>query len=329
MKKWMIPLLLLSLLAACSPRATAAPTAAAQLTPISLPVGYIPNVQFAPLYVAIENGYFRDEGLDVSIDYSMENDNLALLGADKLQFVIVSGEQVLLARAQGLPVVYTAAWYQQYPVGIVAKQEQGIKTPADLKGKKIAVPVLSGASYIGLRALLSAGKLQESDVQLDVVGFTQAEMIATDHDQAGVIYLANEPVQLTAQGYSVDVLRVSDYLSLVGNGLATSEKVLKENPELVQKMVRAMLKGIQASIADPDAAFEICKKYVDNLAQGDPTVQRQVLAASIEEWKTDRLGYSDPQAWENMQSILLEMGLLKSPLDLNAAYTNQFVPEQE
>lgn len=324
MKKLSIALLLLSILAACAPQAT--PTEA--LVPVSLPVGYIPNVQFAPLYVAIENGYFREEGLDVTVDYSMENDNLALIGAGRLEFAIVSGEQVLLARAQGLPVVYTAAWYQQYPVGIVAKSEQGIQTPADLKGKKIAVPVLAGASYIGLRALLSAGGLQESDVELDVVGFTQAEMVATDHDDAAVIYVANEPVQLEARGYTVDVLRVSDYLPMVANGLATSEQMLRDNPERVQKMIRALLRGIQAAAADPDAAFEISKKYVDNLATGDPETQKKVLAASIELWKADRLGYSDPQAWENMQSILLEMGLLKAPLDLSAAYTNQYVPEK-
>jgi len=324
MKKLIIALLLLSLLAACAPQA--APTQA--LVPVSLPVGYIPNVQFAPLYVAIENGYFREEGLDVTVDYSMENDNLALIGAGRLEFAIVSGEQVLLARAQGLPVVYTAAWYQQYPVGIVAKSEQGIQTPADLKGKKIAVPVLAGASYIGLRALLSAGGLQESDVELDVVGFTQAEMVATDHDDAAVIYVANEPVQLEARGYTVDVLRVSDYLPMVANGLATSEQMLRDNPERVQKMIRALLRGIQAAAADPDAAFEISKKYVDNLATGDPETQKKVLAASIELWKADRLGYSDPQAWENMQAILLEMGLLKAPLDLSAAYTNQYVPEK-
>ncbi len=324
MKKLIPALLLLSLLAACAPQAASTQA----LVPVSLPVGYIPNVQFAPLYVAIENGYFREEGLDVTVDYSMENDNLALIGAGRLDFAIVSGEQVLLARAQGLPVVYTAAWYQQYPASIVAKSEPGIKSPAGLKGKKIAVPVLAGASYIGLRALLSAGGLQESDVELDVVGFTQAEMVATDHDDAAVIYVANEPVQLEARGYTVDVLRVSDYLPMVANGLATSEQMLRDNPERVQKMIRALLRGIQAAAADPDAAFEICKKYVDNLATGDPETQKKVLAASIELWKADRLGYSDPQAWENMQSILLEMGLLKAPLDLSAAYTNQYVPEK-
>jgi len=324
MKKLSIALLLLSILAACAPQAT--PTEA--LVPVSLPVGYIPNVQFAPLYVAIENGYFREEGLDVTVDYSMENDNLALVGAGRLDFAIISGEQVLLARAKGLPVVYTAAWYQQYPVGIVAKTGQGITTPADLKGKKIAVPVLAGASYIGLRALLGAAGLQESDVELDVVGFTQAEMIATDHDDAAVIYVANEPVQLEARGYDVDVLRVSDYLPMVGNGLTTSEQMLRDNPERVRKMVRALLRGIEAAAADPEAAFEICKKYVDNLAEGDQATQRQVLAASIELWKAERMGYSDPQAWENMQAILLEMGLLEAPIDLAAAYTNDYLPEK-
>ncbi len=324
MKKLIIALLLLSLLAACAPQAT--PTQA--LVPVSLPVGYIPNVQFAPLYVAIENGYFREEGLDVTVDYSMENDNLALVGAGRLEFAIISGEQVLLARAKGLPVVYTAAWYQQYPVGIAAKKEAGIKTPADLKGKKIAVPVLAGASYIGLRALLGAGGLQENDVELDVVGFTQAEMIATDHDDAAVIYVANEPVQLAARGYAVDVLRVADYLPMVGNGLVTSEQVLRSNPERVRKMIRALLRGIDAAIADPNAAFEISKKYVDNLAEGDQETQRQVLAASIELWKAERLGYSNPQAWENMQAVLLEMGLLQAPLDLAAAYTNDYLPEK-
>jgi NitT/TauT family transport system substrate-binding protein len=318
--------ILVIFLTSCQPSVIQTP--AAELIPITLPVGYIPNVQFAPLYAAIENGYYRQAGLDVTIDYRMEVDNTALVGADQLQFAIVSGEQVLLGRAQGLPVIYVLNWYQDYPVGIASKVSQDILKPADLSGKKIGIPMPSGASYIGLRALLNAGGLNESDVRLDVIGYSQVEALATDQEQAVVIYVANEPIQLRQQGYDVNVLRVADYLPLVGNGLITNEKTLEENPEIVKGMVSATLKGIQFVLDNPNEAYKICEKYVENLAQADQNTQMQVMQASMEFWGKDpaKLGYSDPQSWQNMQDILLAMGLLTQPLDINKAYTNNMLP---
>ncbi len=324
MKKYAIFLLIL--LTACAVPPSPRTTATAGLTPVRVPVGYIPNVQFAPFYVGMEKGYFRDAGLDVSLDYSMENDNVALLGAGQLSFAVVSGEQVLLGRAQGLPVVYVAAWYGQFPVGVTALAESGILSPADLKGKTIGLPGTFGASYIGFRALLDAAGLEEKDVRLDSIGFTQVEALATRKDQAVVVYVANEPVQLKARGYEVTTLWVSDHVELVANGLVTNEKTLRENPELVRRMVGAMLQSIQYTAAHPDEAYEISKKYVENLAQADQAVQKAVLAASIQLWQLDPPGFSDAQAWENMQNILLKMGLLKQPLDLKAAYRNDLLP---
>jgi len=322
-------------LAACSTppgSGEGGPTAdAPQVTPVlikvRLPVGYIPNIQFAPLYVAMDRGYFESFGIDLELDYSFETDAVALVGADEMQFAVVSGEQVLLARAQKLPVVYTFAWYQDYPVALVSKQEQGIRTPQDLAGKKIGLPGLFGANYIGLRALLSAAGLQESDVTLDSIGFNQVEALAADQEQAVVGYVANEPIQLSAQGYDVDVLRVADYVQLASNGLITNEKTLAENPQLVQGMVKALSLGIADTITDPQTAYESSLKYVDQLVLADEKLQKEILATSIEFWKTDVLGRSDPAAWQNMHDLLLDMGLLTAPLDLEKAYTNEFIEQ--
>jgi NitT/TauT family transport system substrate-binding protein len=299
---------------------------AGELTHIRLPMGYIPNIQFAPFYVATEKGYFRDAGIDLEFDYKFETDGVALVGAGELPFAIASGEQVLLARAQELPVVYVAAWYQQYPVSVVAKSELGILIPQDLKGRKIGLPGLFGANYVGLRALLHEAGLEEGDVTLDAVGFNQVELMAAGQQDIVVGYAANEPIQLRAQGVAVTEIRVADYVQLASNGILASEKVMVEDPDLVRAFVGAFLRGLEDTIADPDEAFTISESYIPNFSDLDADVQKQVLETSIEQWKAERLGYSDPQAWENMQNVLLDMGLISEKMELNKAFTNEFIP---
>lgn len=314
-------------LSACSTEAASSPEKAASLpVQIKLPMGYIPNVQYAPFYVAVEKGYFADEGIALEFDYSFETDGVALVGANQLPFALASGEQVLLARAQGLPVVYVLGWYQKYPVSIVSLADEQIKTPADLAGKRIGLPGLFGSNYVGLRALLYAAGLKESDVTLDSIGFNQVEVLAARQAQAIVGYTANEPIVLRANRYEVNEIRVSDYVNLASNGILTNETVLKQNPDLVRAFNRAFLRGLKETIQNPGEAYEICKKFVENLAQADEMVQKSVLAASITMWITLTPGYSDPVAWENMQNLLLEMGLYLSPLDVSQAFSNDYLP---
>jgi NitT/TauT family transport system substrate-binding protein len=300
-------------------------TSVSPMVHIRLPLGYIPNVQFAPLYVAVDKGYFSQEGIEIEFDYSFETDAVTLVGANELQFAVVSGDQVLLARAQGLPVVYVLAWYQDYPVSVVSKTGNGILVPEDLAGKRIGLPGLYGTSYIGLRALLSKAKLTENDVTLDSIGYNQVEALVSDQEEAVVVYTTNETVQLRNKGYQIDEIKVKDYDHLVSNGLITNESTISQSPDLVRKMNRAILKGIADTIADPAEAYRVCLKYVEGLSETDQTIQKDVLAASIEFWKAEQPGYSDPQAWQNTQQVLLEMGLLKQPLDLNNVFSNEFI----
>jgi NitT/TauT family transport system substrate-binding protein len=200
---------------------------------------------------------------------------------------------------------------------------------SDLRGRKLGLPGLYGASYIGAVAMLDAAGLKESDLTLDSIGYNQVEVLVADKDDAVVIYTANEPNQLRALGVDIVEFKASDMVELVANGIITNEKTIQENPELVRSLVSATLKGIEYTSLNPEEAFEICKKYVDNLADADQEVQMQVLLSSIKMWQSDRPGYSEPASWQNMQRILLQMGLLKSELDLNAAYDNSFIPKSD
>lgn len=327
-KKYLI--LIVSLLLVIGPVLSACqqaqPTAETDLIPTRLTMGFIPNIQFAPVYVAIDKGYFRDAGFDVVLEYGNEADAVALVGAGEQTFAIASGEQILLARAQGLPVTYVAAWYQEYPVGAVSFAEKNIRTPEDLAGLTVGIPGLYGASYIGFIALLNAGGLTEEDVTLLSIGFNQVEALVTEQVQAGVIYLANEPVVLRSKGYDVDVVRVADYMDLVSNGLVTNEDAVNNNPEMVSAFIQALLMGIADTIEDPDEAYEISKDYVESLAEADRSVQFSVLTESIKLWQADRLGFSDPQGWANMQDVLLDMGLINQTQDLEQAFTNDLLP---
>jgi NitT/TauT family transport system substrate-binding protein len=292
-------------------------------------MGYIPDVQFAPFYVAAEKGYFVAEGIAIEFVTQFENDSAPLLGINDLQFANISAEQVLQARAQGLPLVYVAAWYQKFPIAVVARQSLGLASPADLKGQTIALPGLFGASYVGVRALLKTANVTESEVTLNAIGFNQVSVFTANEADIVVGYANNEPVQLAASGQALTIFNVADYAALASNGMVTNEQTIKANPALVRGMVRALLRGLADTIANPDEAFELSKKYVEALTNADAATtatQRQVLAASIELWKAERLGHINPQGWDNTQATLLDMGLLTAPLDVRQAFTNEFVP---
>jgi NitT/TauT family transport system substrate-binding protein len=309
----------LPMLAACAPTP-------GELVPVDLTMGYRPDVQFAPLYVAHANGYYEEAGLDVNFVHLPETEAVQLVGVGEIQFAIVSGEQVLLARNQELPIVYVLAWWQDNPIGVAAPVSGGIQAPEDLIGKNVGFPGQFAASYIALRALLNAEGVSEQAINLDPIGYTQVEALLAGSVDAVVIYANNEPVQLEAQGMDVRVMRVADYVRLPGNGLITNETTARDNPDLVRRMVEATLKGLQDTIDDPEAAFEVCKLYVEGLAEADQEVLYQVLLESIGFWTSERLGFSEPEAWDNIQNVLLEMELLEEALDTSEAFSNEYLP---
>jgi NitT/TauT family transport system substrate-binding protein len=296
----------------------------ASRTKVRLPMGFIPNVQYSAYYIAADKGYFAAEGIDVEFDYKFETDGVKLVGANELPFAVVSGEQVILARSKGLPVKYFAQWYREFPIAIFSLAEKNIKGPADLKGKKIGVPILGGATYVGWKAYMKANGLQDSDVTVEAIGFTQAAAVQQGKVDAAIGYSVNEPIVLTKKGVAVNTIEIGKQVTMVANGLMTNEQTIKDNPKLVAGMARALKKGIADMLANPDEAMSISAKFVEKLDPKDP-IQRAVLDATIANMRTDAIGISDPKAWETTQDVLLFMGQIKEKMDVETFYTNEFV----
>ncbi len=303
------------------------PTQPASPTQVTLAMGYIPNVQFAPFYVAVNKGYFAEEDLEIEFDYGMETDLLNLVGTDALQFAVASGDQVILARSQGLPVVYVMTYFQRFPVAIVSLEDVPLEEPSDLIGRSVGIPGLWGASYIGWLALLHSSGIGDQEILLESVGYTQVASLTEGQVEAAVVYAANEPVQLRQAGYDPHIIYIADYMNLVSNGIITNEKTIAQRPELVDGLVRAVLRGLQYTIDHPEETFEICLEYVPEAGGENRAIQMAVLKESIKFWESERLGYSDPAAWEASQEFMLEVGLVETETDVEAMFSNEFVLE--
>ena len=278
---------------------------------------YIPNVQFAQFYLADKKGYYAAEGLKIKFDYNFETDVVQRIAQGTVQFGMAGGDSILLARAQGLPVVTVATNSQHFPTVFFSKADANIKTPADLKGKSVGIPGHFGAAYVGLLALLYANQIKESDLNIQDIGFAQVAALTEGKVQVASGYGNNEPVQLDQQGIKVNVINVADFYPLASDGIVTSESQIKDQAAIVHSFVRATLKGMQDVIA----------KSADAKTQD---LQRKVLEATLPYWQSDLtkqqgLGFSDSKSWEATHKFLRDSGLLKSDVDLTKAFTNDFI----
>ncbi len=163
-------------------------------------------------------------------------------------------------------------------------------------------------------------------MQTQDVGFNQIAALTQGLVDAAAGYSNNEPVQLILAGKEINVIQVSEYSKLVGIGLVTNEKTLAERPQLVQKITRAFLHGLQDTLTKPDEALAISLQNLPEASGQNQKTTETVLNASIKLWQNPRLGYVDPAAWSASAKFMKEAGLIKTDIDVTKAYSNQFVP---
>jgi len=310
-----------ALLATSASSQTAATQTAARTVNIGL--GYIPNVQFTPFYVADQLGYFRAEGLNVKYQHGYVSELMPLLLQGKLDFLVGDPEDAIFARTQGADVKYVAAMYQKIPVTVFSLPGKNIDAVADLKGKTVGVPGTFGSSYFALGALLDSAKLRESDIRLASIGFTQLEAVRSGRVDAAVGYVNNEVVQLAAAGIRASTLDVTAAYPMVGVGLMTQDKTL--GSDVARKVVRAMQRGMKFTVANPSQAFKVALPVfksgggsLEVLKASVPLMQSAITAQS-------GLGYSDPAAWTKAVAYLQKSGKVPASFKPTDFYSNALI----
>jgi NitT/TauT family transport system substrate-binding protein len=324
-----IPLLLISMLfAACggssTPNTTSGNSSNGPLINVSIGLGYIPDVQFAPFYVAVNKGYYKAAGLNVTLNHGIVPDIMQEMMAARDTFVFAGGDDTLVARDKGLPVVDVSTLYQNYPVCIIVPANSSIKTLADLKGHTIGLPGLYGSTYVGMLALLNSVHLTSNDVKLQTIGFTQVNALKSGSVDAVVGYTSNEPLQLERLGMPVRTFNVSDYQPMVSNGIITTESTLRDQGKnVVQPFVKATIQGMNYVIAHPAEAVQISRNFVPAMDVSKATAE---LQATIRDWKGSGdhpIGYNDLTTWQTMEQFMVSEKLIQKSLDVSKAFVNE------
>lgn len=331
------------LLAACSggasttPLASSAPPAASASAPASAPesvapsaepvkltvgLGYIPSVQFAPFYLAQQAGYYAEAGLEVEFQNKIDPDLITLVGQGAIDVGLGDGTSVIPAVSQGIPIRYVATIYGQFPNIVFAKASSGITTAADLAGRKVGTPGRYGSGWIMLQALLGSAGLTSEDVEIvEYPDFTQRAAVAQGAVDAATGFANNEPVQLELDGDKAVILRIDDITPLPGPGLISGTGTLDTKGAAISAFVQATLRAMDEITINPNAGMDAAIAAVPELASARDA-QMAILKATIDSWSGSAqasfgLGAIDRDGWTASIAYLTTLGLVPNPVTVD------------
>ncbi|HZV21595.1 MAG TPA: ABC transporter substrate-binding protein [Hyphomicrobiales bacterium] len=292
---------------------------------ITLRLKWLNQAQFAGYYVAKEKGYYKDAGLDVTIEAGGPDfPAVQMVAGGNEQFGVTGADQILIAREKGVPVIALAVLYRKNPFVLFALAKSGIDKPSKFPGKNIGVKI-GGNEELIYRAVIKSAGVDKAQVTETPVKFDITPLLAGQVD-VWPGYLINEVLAAKEKGFEVNVIYPADYgISLYADTLFTTEKMIKEKPAVVRGFVAASMKGWSDAIANPEEAAKITVKYGAKLTYEH---ELAMMKASIALLKPDGkpLGVMDEPGWKAVESLLLSGKFLKAPAALEKAYTTEFLP---
>ena len=309
--------------------ASPSPSPSPTFTPASVTfiAGFKPqaDLPFVGVYVAQEKGYFKAQGLDVTIQHAVTGEHVQLLATNRVQFSTGTGGDILKRVAQAdVPLVSIAVIGQRDEQAFAVRADSPIRTLKDFEGRLVGYKSTPSADYL---ALLKLGGVDRSKVREVAVGF-DPRVLATGQVDVYPVFAANEPDTLARQGVPVRLFDPTTYgIPSFGLTYMTNREMIQAKPDVVQRFLRAALRGIEDAVADRQAAIDIVMKYAPG---EDPAHQRFMLDTEIDAALSDRakasgIGTMTKEQWSALESFLAEYGALPKRVDVSTVFDDSFV----
>lgn len=294
---------------------------------VKLMLDWMPNTNHTGLYVAQEKGFYEEEGLNVKIVQHSTGVPDALIASGTVQFGVSTQESITMARLQNVPIVSIGAIIQRNTSGFAAPKSKDIKSPKNFEGKTYG-GWGSPVEETIIRTIMDKDGGDYSKLKSVNMGTADYFTAVKKDIDFAWIYYAWTGIEAKLRNEPIDMLYVNQYskdLDCYTPVLSTSEKLIKEDPELVKAFMRATTKGYQYAIDNPEDSANILLQFV-------PDLNKELVLASQKwlspKYKDDapRWGKQKREVWANYMNWLVENKLMEKSIIVDQAFTNDFLP---
>ena len=283
------------------------------------------------LHIAIEEGYFAEEGIiPVITEGSGSTDSVVLTAAGEHDMAISSPDSVIVGVAEGTPIKAVGIVQQRNPTALIALQSSGITTVKDIEGKKVGIRP-AASSYFQWKIFVNLNDLDLSTITEVPVGFGDEPLLVGEVDLSPVYTSRAKAATEKVAGEPLVYFEFKDYpeLDTYGALWIVNTEFAEQHPDLVKGFLKAFYKGMVVMLKDPQrAADAVLAEKPESDAEAlliEATVELDYLVS--EETKEHSLGYATEEKWARSVSLNLDGGFIDKEVPLKDIFTNEYLPK--
>lgn len=296
------------------------------LQEVTLNLSWIHQAEFSGNYVAKEKGFYLKKGLDVNIiPFDFKSSVAESVVNGELNFGVMGADQLLIAREKGLPIKAIAVIYKTNPAVVFSLKKNNIVKPKDFIGKTIGIEKGSNTEYL-YSAMMSKLNIDRKLIKEVEVGYEVKELLSGEVDVT-TGYIINEPNLVKEAGQDTNIILMSDYgINIYGDVIFTTENLINNNPDLVNRFLNATLEGWQYAIENQEEATDIVLKYeVQSTKEHEYSMLKDSIPLISD--GTSFLGWMDKEQWQRVHDILLDQDILLKSIEINDVFTVEFLAD--